>query len=58
MQKKIFCSYIFIICFIAGLIGLYSIKISYYYNIQEFQNHILKEGNIISKYLNIICGET
>ncbi len=54
MQKKIFCSYIFIICFIAGLIGLYSIKISYYYNIQEFQNHILKEGNMISKYLNVI----
>lgn len=54
MQRKILFSYIFMICFIVGLIGFYSIKISHYYYIQEFQNHILKEGNIISKYLNII----
>lgn len=54
MQRKILFSYMFMICFIVGLIGFYSIKISHYYYIQEFQNHILKEGNIISKYLNII----
>ncbi|NDO45722.1 HAMP domain-containing histidine kinase [Clostridium sp. MD294] len=54
MQRKVFCSYIFVICFIVGLIGFYSIKISYDYYIQEFQSHILKEGNIISKHLNVI----
>ena len=54
MQKTVFWSYIFIICLVTGLIGLYSIKISHHYHIQEFQDYVIKEGNMISKYLNMI----
>ncbi len=54
MQKTVLWSYIFIICLVAGLIGLYSIKISHHYHIQEFQDYVIKEGNMISKYLNMI----
>lgn len=54
MQKKLFCSYIAIICVIVCLIGLYSIKISHYYYIEQYQNHILKEGKLVAKNLEMI----
>lgn len=57
MQKKLFLSYLLIICLLICLAGFYSIKISHAYYIEEYKKDILKEGNLIFENLKNIDSD-